>query len=617
MSTRLALALALCLGATASPASAAVKLTYQEFDGTTRPLANTSVKVFNANGQNLKTLGPSDASGVISGSGISLAEQKLFIVPVPNTSAINLNPDKSCFTGFLNLMARTQTNFYPSVVSLMTSQLKSGTNHQLSVDMKAVKVVEAADKAWRVARDDLGVTVPRINTLYNSCKFFDVADCAGASACYSDDTLFAWDSGAGRPQLMQVFSSRLDQDWDIAFTLAHEVGHFVHYALNRNYWPTSPMVAIHSDYTISDPRTAWKEGFASFWANLVVAKMGKGYTKTSLCRAEDPRCYERLPQDRPDLRGIGNEGHVAAALWDIYPTDSRWADDELFSLNHPSLFKKIFWDNSGSINTAEDFRVKARALIASGGASVPASEAVNFDNVWHANMSTGFERIPYTEAFDCPAGATCGGLTDPPIGFWDVLNFAKVDLGPTSGGGRNFALSAHYGDEWYGNANTPSFLALHPGLGVTRNSDGGLTADFEVTFPEDLSYTRLRFSLMAGVNAEWPAVSFTIDPYSEYVEVVSRDPEGNFVANNGSWIWGSDFAGRKVKVEIEAEPILHPNILNRSRLILTVKDAANPADILGHVYVTDHYNGVFTYARFDHDAPNQPILIDNIVMEQH
>lgn len=618
MSSRNALLLALStcsLLAATSPAAAAVKLTYRDFAGATRPVANTKIKVYNPNGQELKTLGPSNADGVISASSVDLANQNLIIVAIPTTNAISLNPDKTCFGGFLNWLATNKSNFYPNALSITTSQLKSSSQYQLVIDGKAVMMVEAAEKSWQLAKNDLGVTVPRIPTQYNPCKFWGLNDCGGANACYQSDSLVAWDSGAARPQVMKVFSSGFTKEWDVAFVVAHEVGHFVHYALNRNNWPSSPVVAIHHDYTVSHEMTAWKEGFASFFANVVVAKMGKGLTMNGGQRPEDPRGYEDLPQYHADIRGITNEGHVSAFLWDVYPIDSRWAEDELFSLNNPTVFKKILWDNAGSINTARDFYQKARALIASGGASVPASDVVGLDYVWDADMVSGFPRVPYAQNFDCPAATSCGDLTHPSTGFWDVLNFAKVDVGAAAGGGRNLAMSAHYGDEWIGNANTPSFTTFQPG--ITRNSRDGLWIEYRVTFPEDLSYTRLRFSLMAGVNGTWPALSFTVDPYSENLEIVSQDPSGNILGSRGTWINGPAFAGRTVKIQILAEPIAQdPRVINSSQLIFQVVDASNPATVLGETWLDEKYNGSFTFARFDHDAPNVPVLIDDLILEQ-
>ncbi|HLP41526.1 MAG TPA: hypothetical protein VK465_08470 [Fibrobacteria bacterium] len=108
-----ALASALAIALSSPSDAATVRLTFSDtFNGGTRlPLADTKIIVVDMLGRQVLSTSFSDAAGYITPPTIRLAEQQVVIIPVPNSDAVDFNPDRGCLSGLINRVIGNNTHF--------------------------------------------------------------------------------------------------------------------------------------------------------------------------------------------------------------------------------------------------------------------------------------------------------------------------------------------------------------------------------------------------------------------------------------------------------------------------------------------------------------------------
>jgi hypothetical protein len=115
--------------------------------------------------------------------------------------------------------------------------------------------------------------------------------------------------------------------------LLHELGHLVEFSIGRTSNPGS----AHRPYAAEDPRLAWSEGFATYFAAVV--RDDPLYVDTKLFGAVVMDCDEdrtRAATSEPITQPI-SENTVSEILWDL--GDGGDADDDLAPGPHASLLR--------------------------------------------------------------------------------------------------------------------------------------------------------------------------------------------------------------------------------------------------------------------------------------
>jgi hypothetical protein len=592
------IALPIFVSGIAMPAySASIKLTFSDvFNGNVKlPLSDTRVFVFNLNGQRLLETAYSDAAGNITLPTINIATQNVFLVPVPKSDAVNFNPDPGCLSGIINQIARSTANIYPAAKQVLSTNLKTGTT-TLNVDEgRAVFALQALNKSHALARDYLGITLPKVTVLWKPCALLS---CGGADACFVSGNLGEFgDYSSVVPNNIKIFANNFSSKGWLDYVTGHEYGHYLHYKMQNGHWPFTTGPAPHYRESVSNGGFAWKEGFAEFFGNYVAQSISGVY---------DPQGFEFFPQWTPGSRSTSNEGHVAAFLWDLFNADYDYANsgngDELYNQPHWGAFRQVMQSHATSINNVTDFYNKYQQTFGF-------SHIV--ESIWNANMSTGWGRSVVNQNFDCIVGSDCAAGNLSTHGFWNILNTVREQAGSNGSVLNMRMVTGRTGSGYTGTASMPWLWDL----GYTRNAPGGLNAQYEMTFMSNLDWTRSTFSLMQGVNDFWPAIVFSINPGNsaanpKTIGILVRNYDGSIVSSTYVPVDPNRFVSKTIIARMALGPTW-----GTGNMQFQVLDKATNA-VIATANLANKNMGMFSGMRFDHELPPYPISWDNIVVSQ-
>ncbi|HLP39912.1 MAG TPA: hypothetical protein VK465_00265 [Fibrobacteria bacterium] len=243
-------------------------------------------------------------------------------------------------SGVINQVIGNNTHFYPGAKQLLVSQLKAGTSLNVD-DGRAVFALQTLNHAYQRSKDLLGFTPPKVTVLWNPCA---ILSCGGVDACFVSANLGEFgDYSSIVPNQIRIFTSGFQNRGWLTYAVGHEYGHYMHLKLQKDYWPSTSGPSPHYTVSVSNPGFAWKEGFAEFFGNWVAQE---------ILGVSDPQGQEFFPQMNPDCRGISNEGHIAAFLWDLFSAENGWDGDDLYYPPHWGAFRQVMQENATFIITS-------------------------------------------------------------------------------------------------------------------------------------------------------------------------------------------------------------------------------------------------------------------------